>query len=121
LVQRPRLLRPLQQNDPRFRDGLCLVARAGGRIVSTVQIFDRTVNLGGEQVPMGGIGSVDHRQRGIVSALIRLAVTTMDREGFEVSLLFADRIDFYARFGWHAVARHFTALVGAENSAVEKD
>jgi hypothetical protein len=29
------------QNDHRFRDELCLVARDQGRMVSTVQIFDK--------------------------------------------------------------------------------
>lgn len=105
-------------HDPGFRDDLCLIARDSGRIVSTVQIFDRTVSLGGHHVPMGGIGSVytaeESRDRGIASELMRLAVETMKREGFEISLLFAERTDFYERFGWQAVARQFTALLGTD-------
>lgn len=104
-------------HDPGFRDELCLVARDAGRIVATVQIFDRAVNLRGAQVPMGGIGSVytreSHRGRGLASALMRLAVATMEREGFAVSLLFAERADFYARFGWRPVTRQFTAIANA--------
>jgi predicted N-acetyltransferase YhbS len=100
--------------DPGFRDELCLVACEGGRIVATAQIFDRRVNLRGAAVAMGGIGSVytmeSYRGRGLGSALMRLAVTTMEREGFEVSLLFAERLDFYARFGWRPVTRQFSAL-----------
>src|SRR5258708_38658434 len=86
-------------NDPRFRDALCLVARDGGRLVSTVQIFDRAVNLDGQSVPMCGIGSVftleEDRHKGVASALMRLAGDTMIREGFAVSLPFSGRLTFY--------------------------
>ncbi len=104
-------------NDPTFRDALCLVARDGGRLVSTVQIFDRAINLDGQSVPMGGIGSVftleDYRHKGVASALMRLAVDTMIREGFEVSLLFAERLTFYNQFGWRELDRKFGILAAA--------
>jgi predicted N-acetyltransferase YhbS len=103
--------------DPRFRDSLCLVARNGGQLVSTVQIFDRAINLDGQSVPMGGIGSVftleEYRHKGVASALMRLAVDTMVREGFEVSLLFAERLTFYNQFGWREVERKFSILAAA--------
>jgi predicted N-acetyltransferase YhbS len=103
--------------DPRFRDSLCLVARDGGRLVSTVQIFDRTVNLEGQSVPMGGIGSVftleEYRHKGVASDLMWLAVDTMVREGFEVSVLFAERLTFYNQFGWREVERKFSIMAGA--------
>src|SRR5271168_2126871 len=105
------------QNDPGFRDELCLVARDGGRLVSTVQIFDRAINLQGQTVPMGGIGSVftldEYRHQGVASALMRLSVDTMIREGFEVSLLFAERLSFYNQFGWREVVRKFSILSAA--------
>lgn len=104
-------------NDPGFRDALCLVARDGGQLVSTVQIFDRAINLDGQSVPMGGIGSVftleEYRHKGVASALMRLAVDTMVREGFEVSLLFAERLTFYNQFGWRDIERKFSILAGA--------
>ncbi len=102
------------QNDPAFRDELCLVAYDRGELVSTVQIFDRAINLEGQRVPMGGIGSVftreDYRHKGVASALMRLSVETMAREGFEVSLLFAERLTFYNQFGWREVGRRFSVL-----------
>ena len=105
-------------NDPGFRDALCLVARDGGRLVSTVQIFDRAINLEGQSVPMGGIGSVftleDYRHKGVAMALMRLSVDTMIREGFEVSLLFAERLTFYNQFGWREVDRKFSILAAAD-------
>lgn len=104
-------------NDPAFRDALCLVARDRGQLVSTVQIFDRAINLDGQSVPMGGIGSVftleEYRHKGVASALMRLAVDTMVREGFEVSLLFAERLTFYNQFGWREIERKFSILAGA--------
>lgn len=103
-------------NDPCFRDELCQVALDQGRIVSSVQIFDRLVNLAGQAVPMAGIGSVytreEYRGRGIASALMRLSVETMEREGFEVALLFAERLNFYAQFGWRSVERQFSVIGG---------
>ncbi|MFZ0247253.1 GNAT family N-acetyltransferase [Candidatus Binatus sp.] len=103
-------------NDPGFRDALCIVARDRGQLVSTVQIFDRAINLDGQSVPMGGIGSVftleEYRHKGVASALMRLAVDTMVREGFEVSLLFAERLTFYNQFGWREIERKFSILAG---------
>jgi predicted N-acetyltransferase YhbS len=105
------------QIDPTFRDELCLVALDSGRIVSTVQIFDRKINLDGKAVPMGGIGSVftreDYRHQRVASGLMNLAVTTMEREGFEVSLLFAERLSFYNQFGWKELTRNFSVLANA--------
>jgi len=107
------------QNDPKFRDDLCLIARDRGAIVSTVQIFDRTINLDGHRVPMGGIGSVftreDYRHKGVASGLMRLAVDTMVRERFEVSLLFAERLTFYNQFGWREINRKFGIVSGASS------
>ena len=105
------------QLDRKFRDELCLVARDEGALVCTVQIFDRAVNLEGHRVPMGGIGSVftrdDYRHKGVASALMRLAVETMIREEFELSLLFAERLTFYNQFGWREVPRKFSVLMNA--------
>jgi predicted N-acetyltransferase YhbS len=101
-------------NDRSFRDDLCLIARDGGRLVATLQIFDRRVRLAGQAVPAAALGSVfthqDYRGRGIASALISLAIATMEREGFEVSLLFSDRLNFYGRFGWRSAFRVITIV-----------
>jgi predicted N-acetyltransferase YhbS len=106
-------------NDSTFRDALCIVARDGGRLVSTVQIFARAINLAGQSVPMGGIGSVftleEYRHKGVASALMRLAVETMTREGFEVSLLFAERLTFYNQFGWREIERELDSDAWASN------
>src|SRR6202171_3462600 len=105
------------QLDPTFRDELCLVARDGARLVATVQIFDRAINLDRHAIPMGGIGSVftleTYRHKGVASALMRLSVDTMLREGFEVSLLFAERLTLSNQVEWREVERKFSILAGA--------
>jgi GNAT superfamily N-acetyltransferase len=105
------------QNDPKFRDELCLIARDGDALVATVQIFDRAVQLDGQATPMGGIGSVftraDYRHQGVASALMRMAVATLEHEQFEVSLLFAERLTFYNQFGWREIGRKFSVLANA--------
>jgi predicted N-acetyltransferase YhbS len=113
------------QNDSTFRDDLCLVAVDNGCIVSTVQIFNRQLNFSGEPVSMGGIGSVftreDYRHRRVASELMRLAVATMERERFELSLLFAERLTFYNQFGWREVGRKFSVLLQAAQIAAPRD
>ncbi len=105
------------QIDPTFRDELCLVALDSGHIISTVQIFDRSINIEGKAVPMGGIGSVftreDYRHKRVASGLMNLAVTTMEHADFEVSLLFAERLTFYSQFGWKELMRNFSVLPNA--------
>jgi hypothetical protein len=44
---------------------------------------------------------------------MNLAVSTMERAGMEVSLLFAERLTFYNQFGWKEIGRHFTMLPNA--------
>jgi predicted N-acetyltransferase YhbS len=109
------------QNDSTFCDELCLVAHDGGRTVSIVQIFDRVINLAGQVVPMGGIGSVftleEYRHKRIASELMRLSIDTMVRHGFELSLLFAERLTFYNQFGWREVPRNFSILGAAASIA----
>jgi predicted acetyltransferase len=112
-------------HDPGCRDDLCLVACEDGRVVATAQIFDRAVNLAGARVPMGGIGSVYtmecRRGQGLASALLKLGLQKMGLQGFEVSLLFAERLDFYARFGWRPLTRQFTAIADAQKIRAPTD
>src|SRR5262249_34918514 len=68
-------------------------------------------------IPMGGIGSVftreDYRHQRVASELMKLSLTTMERCGFEISLLFAERITFYNQFGWKEINRTFSAIPNA--------
>ncbi len=109
------------QNDPGFRDELCLIAEDGGRSYRRSRFSHRKVNLQGQTVPLGGIGSVftldEYRHRGVASRLMELAVQTLEREEFELSLLFAERLTFYNQFGWKEVNRNFSVLGRCGRSA----
>ena len=108
------------EDDPTFSDENVWVAVDAGRLVSCVQIFPRPLQLRGEVVPTGGIGSVftlpDHRRNGIAEALLNRAVEAMSRAGFEISLLFAARIPWYTRLGWRSWAVTRTLLARRESA-----
>lgn len=94
------------EDDPTFADENVWVAVDAGRLVSCVQIFPRPLQVRGEGVPTGGIGSVftlpEYRRGGLAAELLGRAVEAMSRSGFELSLLFAARIAWYTRLGWRS-------------------
>jgi GNAT superfamily N-acetyltransferase len=107
------------EDDPSFADENVWVAVDAGQLISCVQIFPRPLRVRGEAVPTGGIGSVftlpDGRRRGISGALLNRAALAMSESGYELSLLFTDRIAWYTRLGWrsHVVSR--TLLQGRDS------
>src|SRR6185369_11503735 len=102
-------------HDPAYRDDLCLVAEEDGRFVSTLQIWPKTIIVDGQELRVGGIGNVfttdDYRHKGVASDVLRLAVEVMERDGFDLSLLFASRLSFYAQFGWGSHRRLLGAVL----------
>jgi GNAT superfamily N-acetyltransferase len=92
------------EDDPTWADENVWVAEERGELVASVQIFPREIRVLGHPVPTGGIGSVytreDQRGKGLASALLDRAVAAMRERGFELSLLFAGRFDFYGRHGF---------------------
>src|SRR5215510_1440783 len=88
-------------HDPTFRDDLCFVAADGDRLVSTLQVFRKRVRVDGATLAVGGVGNVytdpNFRTGGIASALLQRAIAAMQEQGFDLSLLFASRLDFYGR------------------------
>lgn len=98
-------------HDPSFRDDLCFVAADGDRLVSTLQVFRKRVRLAGAVVEVAGVGNVftatRHREQGISTRLLQLALAEMLRRGFDLSLLFATRLGFYARLGWQSHPRQW--------------
>ena len=101
-------------HDPTFRDDLCFVGTDAGRIVSTLQVFRKTVRVDGAALAVGGVGNVytdpTYRHAGVASALLERAIAVMQRHGFDASLLFASRLDFYARFGWQSHLRYLSFI-----------
>jgi len=110
------------RHDPNFRDDLCFVAMHDGRVISTLQVFPKHVRINGVAVMVGGVGNVfttaRYRERGVAAELLQRAVAAMDEQGFDLSLLFAVRLAFYGRLGWHSHVRH---LVFIEPGAATAD
>ena len=96
--------------DPTFRDELCFVAEHDGRLVSTLQVFRKTVRAAaGAVLEVGCVGNVytdpAWRGSGVAGRLLEQAIAAMHAHRFDASLLFATRLDFYARFGWRSLPR----------------
>ena len=96
------------QGDPTWCPSHTPVVVVGGRIVSTLRIWDRRVHLGATPVRMGGIGGVtthpDFRERGIATRLMEHAAGYMRDDGYDLGLLFsAIPARFYLRLGWCCV------------------
>jgi GNAT superfamily N-acetyltransferase len=111
-------------HDPAFSDDLCFVAVDQGRIVSTFQVFRKSLRINGAVVDVGGVGNVftlpEYRERGIAAELLTRGVRAMEEHEFDLSLLFAVRLAFYGRLGWMSHLRHLTFIdsvrVDAEGS-----
>ena len=97
-------------HDPAFRDDLCFVAADQGRIVSTFQVFRKSVRINNTVVEIGGVGNVftlpEYRGRGLAAELLTRGVRAMEEHAFDLSLLFATRLPFYGRLGWMSHIRH---------------
>ena len=100
--------------DPAFEARNVWVAERAGELVSCVQIFPRRVRIGGEVLPMGGIGSVftrpDARRRGVAGALLERAIAAMGESGMVLSYLLAERLRWYGQYGYRPWSRGWRAL-----------
>jgi GNAT superfamily N-acetyltransferase len=100
--------------DPTFEPRNVWVAARGGELVSCVQIFPRWVRIGGETLPMGGIGSVftrpDARRQGVAGALLERAIAAMGESGMLLSYLLAERLRWYGRYGYRPWSRGWRTL-----------
>ncbi len=82
---------------------VCIV---DGKIVSYVRVSDRSMYIGEAVVKLGGIGMVvtseESRGRGYASALLRDAISYMETQHYDLSLLFTTIQPFYMPLGWAA-------------------
>ena len=100
--------------DPAFEPRNVWVAEQGGELVSCVQIFPRRVRIGGQVLPMGGIGSVftrpERRRRGVAGALLERVIGAMRERGMVLSYLLAERLRWYGRYGYRPWSRGWRTL-----------
>lgn len=84
-----------------------LQVTVGADVVANVDVYWRTIHVGGLPVKAAGIGNVctleAARGQGLASALIRYAHLVAVRAGAEWAGLFADSPAFYSRFGYYSV------------------
>jgi len=94
---------------PRFSIRDVRVGELDGEIVASLVLYPLLAWVRGVRLPVTGIGSVavspEHRRRGVAEALVRATLREMRGRGDTMSLLYAFRADFYARFGWSLVER----------------
>jgi predicted acetyltransferase len=81
-------------------------------MVSNVHIIERTVNVGGQAVKLGGIGNiatkVEWRQRGYASTALKVAQDFLfDPLKVDFGLMIAteEMVSHYIKTGWEEVAR----------------
>ncbi|GIV19217.1 MAG: hypothetical protein KatS3mg023_0968 [Armatimonadota bacterium] len=90
--------------DPWFHPEYTRCAFEGKRMVSAVQIVRREVRVGQVTLTLGGIANVGtipaYRSKGYSTQLLRDAITVMENDGFDFSMLFTGIHGFYARLGW---------------------
>jgi GNAT superfamily N-acetyltransferase len=93
--------------DPWFHPEYTRCAFVGKRMVSAVQIVRREVRVGQVTLTLGGIANVGtvpaYRSKGYSTQLLRDAMTVMENEGFDFSMLFTGIHGFYARLGWESL------------------
>ncbi len=94
---------------PRFSIRDVRVGELDGGIVASMVLYPLLAWVRGVRLPVTGIGSVavspDYRRRGVGEALVRASLRDMRQRGETMSMLYAFRSDFYAKFGWSLVER----------------
>jgi predicted acetyltransferase len=81
------------------------IIKADGKIVSHAAIYQRTVNTdNGLLLKAGCIGGVathpDFRGKGYASIILNDCIKKMEKEDYDISILWTGTPDFYRRLGW---------------------
>ncbi|MEU8571099.1 GNAT family N-acetyltransferase [Streptomyces pathocidini] len=91
----------------------CHVVRDEGAIVGTAGIFSFRMTVpGGHLVETAGVSMVSvqptHRRRGMLSALMRHQLESLQRQGEPLAVLTASEAPIYGRFGYGVAARQLS-------------
>lgn len=96
-------------NSPGYEIADTRLALIDGKMAASLNILSREILIDGIAVPVGGVADVncaeEHRRTGIATALLEDSINHIKKNGFLLSLLFADKHDFYGRLGWRIVPR----------------
>lgn len=81
-----------------------------GRIVSSVQVFPRSIYLRGDKIDFGGIGNVAtlplQRGKGYAALVMQDSLDYIRRKNLPISLLTTTINKYYEKFGFQTVKRH---------------
>jgi predicted acetyltransferase len=96
-------------HDPTLRLQDTRILIRNDKIVSTVQIFPRVMQVAGMELAFGGIGNVatdpSERRAGYASVMMNDAIDEMRAEGFPLSMLTTTINAYYERFGYRTIVR----------------
>jgi GNAT superfamily N-acetyltransferase len=97
-----------------------LILKEDHRIVSHVSIYPRQVYTAeGYLLKTGIIGGVathpDYRNKGYATTLLRECIRIMERQEYDLSLLWPSVADFYRKLGWEYAAQECCFDLNAEN------
>jgi len=85
-----------------------------GKIISSVQVFPRTMYCRGEKVGFGGIGNVathpSEREKGYAGSVLRDALEYIRRKKLPVSLLTTTINSYYEKYGFQTIRRHIVEI-----------
>ncbi|MDA1140318.1 MAG: GNAT family N-acetyltransferase [Planctomycetota bacterium] len=91
------------QTGPGARPDLARVLEVDGKIVASVRIQDLQMKFGESILRVGGIADVgtdpEHRRKGYAARVMKDAVRHIEKEGFDISVLFGIH-DYYDKFGY---------------------
>ena len=90
-----------------------VLGRLGGRLVSLIGVLDRTIQVAGQNLAIGGIGGVathpDFQRRGFAAMLLQAAKEEMLRRSsshsYDFAMLFCDlkKATYYAKQGYYLI------------------
>jgi predicted N-acetyltransferase YhbS len=85
-----------------------------GKIISSVQVFPRTMYCRGEKIGFGGIGNVatlpSEREKGYAGRVLRDALEYIRKKKLPVSLLTTTINSYYEKFGFQTIRRHVVEM-----------
>jgi predicted GNAT family N-acyltransferase len=99
----------IAHSDPFIKPEYLLGIEVKNRILSYLQIFERTLQFGGQSIKVGGIGSVGTRPKeqgkGYCGQLIHHALQCMEQQNMESAILFTKINGFYEKFGFETISQ----------------
>jgi predicted acetyltransferase len=105
------------EQEPAIRDGRCLGAFAGRRLVATARFHDMTQWWNGRPVPMAGVAGVmvapEERGRGVGRALVAALLEVIAGRGYPLSVLFPSTLPIYRSLGWEIAGTSHEAVIAA--------